>query len=313
MSTSAPETRRAGLAATGEQYTITAGPYRAVVTEVGAGLRELTHDGEPLILTHDEDRVPPAAFGQLLIPWPNRVDHGRYSWDGADHVLDINEPEFGTAIHGLVRWSTWREVELAPDGLTLGTRLLGSPGYPFRLDVTAEYVLHEAHGLTITVTAANHGRAAAPYGHGAHPYLTVGERIDDCVVQIPGDRYLPVDERMIPRGPARPVEGTGYDLRAGRRLGALQIDRAFTDLDRDDTGRAWVHLSGVNRRTSFWLDRTHPWLEVYTADAVPPEQRRRGLGVEPMTCPPNALASGTDLIRLEPGAAHTGSWGIVAG
>ncbi|MFC5181570.1 aldose 1-epimerase family protein [Actinomadura harenae] len=313
MSTPVSETRRAGLAATGEQYRIAAGPYRAVVTEVGAGLRELTHDDEPLILTHDEDEVAPAAFGQLLVPWPNRVDHGRYTWDGAEHVLDIDEPEYDCAIHGLVRWSTWREVERAPDRVSLATRLLGSPGYPFRLDVTAEYVLDETHGLTITMTAGNHGRVAAPYGHGAHPYLTVGEPIDDCIVQIPGDLYLPVDDRMIPPGPPRPVEGTGYDLRAGRRLGPLEIDRAFTDLHRDDAGRAWVHLGGMNRRASFWLDHTHPWLEVYTADDVPPALRRTGLGVEPMTCPPNAFASGVDVVRLEPGATHTGSWGILAG
>ncbi|WP_235834639.1 aldose 1-epimerase family protein [Actinomadura logoneensis] len=313
MTTSVPQARPDGLAMTGEQYAITAGPYRAVVTEVGAGLRVLTHDGEPLVLSHDEDRVPPAAFGQLLVPWPNRVDRGRYTWDGEEHVLAVDEPEYDCAIHGLVRWASWREVERAPDRVTLGTRLLGSPGYPFRLDVTAEYALHEAHGLTVTVTAANHGRGAAPYGHGAHPYLSVGEPVDDCLVQIPGDLYLPVDDRMVPHGPPHPVEGTGYDLRSGRRLGSLQIDRAFTGLHRDDTGRAWVHLAGTNRRTSFWLDHTHPWLMIYTADTVPPEWRRQGLGVEPMTCPPNAFATGTDVVRLEPGATHSGSWGILAG
>ncbi|MCP2335750.1 aldose 1-epimerase family protein [Actinomadura rupiterrae] len=313
MSTSVPETRRGSLAATGEQFEIAAGPYRAVVTEEGAGLRSLTHDGEPLVLSYGEDETPPAAFGQLLIPWPNRVDHGRYKWDGADLLLDINEPEYDNAIHGLVRWSTWREVERAPDQVSLATRLLGSPGYPFRLDVTADYALDPDHGMTITVTAANHGRVAAPYGHGAHPYLSVGEPIDGCIVQIPGARYLPVNDRMIPPGPPTAVEGTEYDLRAGRRLGDQKIDRAFTELDRDDAGRAWVHLSGTNRRTSFWLDRTHPWLEVYTADGVPPEKRRLGLGVEPMTCPPNAFGSGTDVIRLEPGATHSGSWGILAG
>ncbi|MFC4912696.1 aldose 1-epimerase family protein [Actinomadura gamaensis] len=313
MSTSAAETRRALLAASGEQFEISAGPYRAVVTELGAGLRALSHDGEPLILTYDEDEIPPAAFGQLLIPWPNRVDRGRYTWDGREHVLDIDEPEYDCAIHGLVRWSTWREVEHAADRVSLTTRLLASPGYPFRLDIMADYTLDADHGLTITVTSVNHGRVAAPYGHGAHPYLSVGQPIDECTVQVPGSRYLPVDERMVPSGPPEPVEGTDYDLRDGPRLGSRQIDRAFTDIARDEAGRAWVHLSGTDRRTSCWLDRTHPWVEVYTADDVPPEQRRQGLGVEPMTCPPNALASGADLIRLEPGATHRGTWGIVAG
>ncbi|WP_344659444.1 hypothetical protein [Catenulispora subtropica] len=62
---------------TGEQYEITAGPYSAVITEAGAGLRELTHEGGHLILAHGPDEPAPAAFGQLLIPGPNRVDRGR--------------------------------------------------------------------------------------------------------------------------------------------------------------------------------------------------------------------------------------------
>ncbi|NUR82563.1 MAG: aldose epimerase, partial [Nonomuraea sp.] len=107
--------------------------------------------------------------------------------------------------------------------------------------------------------------------------------------------------------------GTPYDFRQARRLGELAIDRAFTGLERGPDGRAWVHLAGAARTTSFWLDGTHPWLEIYTADSVPPTEHRKGLGVEPMTCPPNGFAGGIDVISLEPGAGHTGSWGIKAG
>src|SRR5262249_43516152 len=92
---------------TGEQYEIAAGPYRAVITEQGAGLRELTHEGRPLILTYDADEPAPAAFGQLLMPWPNRIDHGRYSYNGAEQQLAISEPAYDCAIHGLVRWESW--------------------------------------------------------------------------------------------------------------------------------------------------------------------------------------------------------------
>lgn len=301
------------MTVTGEQFAITSGPYRAVVTEAGAGLRELTHDGEPLILSHDAETVAPAAFGQLLIPWPNRVDRGRYRFDGVDHQLAVNEPEHDCAIHGLARWATWTPAETGPDRLRLTHRLLGSPGYPFRLDITVEYTLDTNRGLTVRLTATNPGTRTAPYGHGAHPYLTVGQPIDSCTVRIPGRAYLPVDERMVPQGGTRPVEGTEYDLREAAVLGGRQIDRAFTDLIREPDGTAWVQLTGTDRTSMFWLDDTHPWLEVYTADNVPAEHRRRGLGAEPMTCPPNAFASGVDLRRLEPGGTTTGSWGIAAG
>ncbi|ADD42671.1 aldose 1-epimerase family protein [Stackebrandtia nassauensis] len=300
------------MSLTGEQFPIAAGGYRATVTEAGAGLRELTFQDQPLILSHGADQTAPAAFGQLLIPWPNRVDHGRYSFDGTAYQLDINEPAYDCAIHGLARWATWAPAEHEADRVRLTHRLLGSPGYPFRLDLDVEYTLDAARGLTVRLTATNSGTRPAPYAHGAHPYLTVGQPIDTCVVRVPADDHLPVDGRMIPYGPPQPVKGTDYDLRDGRLLGDQRIDLAFTGLTRGADGRAWVHLSGENRTTSFWLDRTQPWLEIYTADNVPSTLARQGLGVEPMTSPPNAFATGDDLVRLDPGGTITGCWGIAA-
>jgi aldose 1-epimerase len=118
---------------------------------------------------------------------------------------------------------------------------------------------------------------------------------------------------MIPIGPPKEVAGSEYDLRQARLLGGQKIDIAFTGLDRDADGLARVRLSGGGRSTAFWLDQAQPWLEIYTADEVPTAHRRRGLGCEPMTGPPNAFASGVDLIRLEPGGEYRGSWGIAVG
>lgn len=298
---------------TGEQYEISAGPYRAVITEAGAGLRELTHKGDHLILTHGPDEPPPAAFGQLLIPWPNRVDRGRYEFDGRQYQLDLSEPELGNAIHGLVRWAAWTPQAQRPDAVALRCALHGSTGYPFRLDLRVEYRLDAATGLTVTLVAANPGTRALPYAHGMHPYITVGQPLDACSIQLPGSLYQPVDDRMIPLGPPKDVAGSEYDLRKARLLGDQKIDIAYTGLERGPDGRARVRLSGGGRCTAFWLDEAQPWLEIYTADQVPAADRRRGLGCEPMTAPPNALASGIDLIRLEPGAEYRGSWGIAVG
>ncbi|GAB3683520.1 aldose 1-epimerase family protein [Actinocorallia lasiicapitis] len=295
----------------GEQFTLSTGAYEAVVTECGAGLRSLTKSGLPLVLTYGPDEIAPAAFGQLLIPWPNRIEKGRYTWQGKPEQLIINEPEFDCAIHGLARWMPWTTVSRSADAVKLSCALLGSPGYPFRLALEAEYRLDAETGLTIRVSARNDGDTVTPYAHGAHPYITVGETIDSCVVQAPGSRHLPVDKMMIPRNGTEPVEGTPFDLRTPRKLGDLKIDRAFTGLERDEQGRAWVHLQGTTRTTSFWLDDVQPWLELYTADGVPDSDLRMGLGVEPMTCPPNGFASETDVVALQPGTAYSGSWGIV--
>jgi aldose 1-epimerase len=116
-------------------------------------------------------------------------------------------------------------------------------------------------------------------------------------------------QRQLPTGTER-VDGTAFDFRAARRLGDQPIDFAFRDLARDDAGRAWVHLAGIDGHTaSLWVDDTYPFIEIYTADTLAPARRRRGLGTEPMTCAPNGLQTGDDVIRLEPGASVTTAWG----
>jgi aldose 1-epimerase len=295
----------------GNQYEISAGPYDAIVTEQGGSLRALRHDGRPLILSHDADEPVPAAAGQLLAPWPNRIDQGRYSFDGESHDLPINEGELDNAIHGLVRWGSWEAAEQEPHRVLLRHRLLGHSGYPFRLDLTVEYTL-DATGLTVRQSARNAGTRAAPYGHGAHPYLTLGRPLDECDLQVTAGRYLEIDERAIPVHDPLDVAGTPYDFREPRRLGATAINNPYTALAGDDDGRAWVRLSDGERSVALWAGEGHPWLEIYTRDEVRDETWRTGLGAEPMTCPPNAFVTGVDLIALKPGEETSGLWGITA-
>jgi len=64
---------------TGAQYDLSAGDYRATITELGAGLRRLEHRGQPVTVGYEPDMLPPGAAGQLLCPWPNRVEGGHYA------------------------------------------------------------------------------------------------------------------------------------------------------------------------------------------------------------------------------------------
>src|SRR4051812_40217615 len=171
----------------GYQYEIAAGPYAAVVTEQGGSLRALSRDGRPLILSHDADELPPAASGQLLAPWPNRIDRGRYAFGGETYELPINERERDNAIHGLVREEPWAVAEHEPHRVRLTYRLLGRTGYPFRLDLTVEYALDAEEGLTVRLSARNAGSRPAPYGHGTPPYLTLGRPLDECALTVPAD------------------------------------------------------------------------------------------------------------------------------
>ncbi len=299
---------------TGHQYGISAGEYRAVVTELGAGLRELAHGGAPVVTGYQPDELPPGAAGQLLAPWPNRVDGGRYALGGVSYQLDLSEPVTGNAIHGLTRWSPWTAARHDAAAVRLQLRLLGRQGYPFCLELTADYEVAAATGLTVTVTARNIGSRPAPYGLGAHPYLTTGAAtVDECELALPATHWLPATSRGIPDGPPREVAGTPLDFRSARLIGSTEIDHAFTGLGRASDGRVWTRLASGGRAVGLWAGQGYDWLQVYTGHTLPASHRRRALAVEPMTCPPNAFASGTDLLMLAPGASISRSWGIQVG
>ena len=296
---------------TGSQYRIDAGSYSAVVTELGAGLRELTHRGEHVIARYQPDELPPGGAGQLLAPWPNRIDGGRYSLAGTDHQLDLSEPAAGNAIHGLTRWMPWAAVRHDAETVLLRTSVLGRAGYPFCLEIDAEYQLIEEHGLQVSISARNTGSRPAPYGTGSHPYLTAGApAVDECTLSLPAARWLPADKRGIPVGEARDVAGTDADFRAARKVGDVCLDHALTELARDEQGRARARLTSGHTEVALWAGQGYHWLQVFTGDTLDASHRRRALAVEPMTCPPNAFVSGTDLIILDPGSSVTHVWGI---
>ncbi len=296
---------------TGSQYRIGAGAYSAVITELGAGLRELTHRGAHVIAGYPPDELPPGAAGQLLAPWPNRIDGGRYPVAGAEHQLDLSEPAHGNAIHGLTRWMPWPAMSHSADTVLLRMAVLGRAGYPFCLEMDAEYRLSEDHGLQVSITARNTGSRPAPYGTGSHPYLDAGTAtLDECTLSLPAARWLPADERGIPAGDARDVAGTDADFRTARPIGDVRLDHALTGLACDGLGRAWARLTSDRTQVGLWAGQGYHWLQVFTGDTLNAARRRRALAVEPMTCPPNAFVTGTDLIILDPGSSVTHVWGI---
>ena len=296
---------------TGKQYEIAAGDYRATATELGAGLRELLFRDQPVITGYPADQLPPGTAGQLLAPWPNRIDGGRYVFDGAEFQLALTEPARTNAIHGLTRWTAWTVVRHDADVVLLRSSPHGQQGYPFCVEIDAEYRLDPEAGLHATITARNRGNCAAPYGTGSHPYLTVRTpSVDECELTLPATRWLPMDDRGIPSGPPTTVEGTPYDFRQPRVIGATRLDHALTGLHPDDGGRAWAHLATDGTRVGLWAGPGYRWLQVFTGDVLGLERRRKAVAVEPMTCPPNAFATGDDLLVLQPDETVSHTWGI---
>jgi aldose 1-epimerase len=157
----------------------------------------------------------------------------------------------------------------------------------------------------VQIEATNVGSGPCPYGAGAHPYLAVdGDRVDGVELRVPAHTVLQSNERALPVGRAT-VQGE-LDFREAKPIGSTALDHCFTDLERDEDGRARVVLAAG---PTLWVDESYPFLMVFTGDGLP-DVARRSLAVEPMTCAPNAFRTGDGLVVLEPGETHSGTWGI---
>jgi aldose 1-epimerase len=303
-----PVDRLSNVAGSGEQFELRRGDQHVVVVEVGAALRSYRVGERDVIDGFAADAHADGARGQPLIPWPNRLRDGRYTWEGETHQLPLSEPANANAIHGLLRWRNWTVLAWAQARVSFGLRLHPMPGYPFTLGVTIEYELTDA-GLRVRTRAENLGARACPYGVGFHPYLTLGGLIDDARLTVPAERHLRTDERQIPIS-SEAVGGTPFDFREPRAVGAQVIDTAYGGLRRDGDGRARVTLADDDASVSLWMGEAFDYVMVYTGDTLAPARRRRAIAVEPMSCAPNAFASGEGLVALAPREEHLAEWGI---
>lgn len=293
----------------GTTHTLHCGSYAATILGVGATIQSLTYAGDDLVLPFDGSQIPPAFSGKTLAPWPNRVARGTYSFQGQTHQLPINEHSTGSALHGLALWEQWLCVESGDSYVCLQHRINGLPGYPFQLDLTAEFRLSAEAGLSVTIAATNFGAGPAPYGVSLHPFLTCGSSADTWHLHFAATHVLDVDENLIPTR-LRPVAGTTFDFSNPRTLGNQVVDHAFTgfpagiweaSVSDPNSGRATV----LSARAA---EAGANWLQIYSGEL----RGRRGIAMEPMTCAPDAFNSGEGLIILEPEATHTFSFSIGA-
>lgn len=304
---------RAAPAPTGEQWSIAHGSQVAVVTEVGATLRSYTTGAGDVVDGFSETEWSHAGRGQVLAPWPNRLRDGRYEWQGVKAQAALDEPARRNAIHGLVRWLPWSLEAHAQNVVSLRCALHPQPGYPFSIELRLEYRLGR-DGLSVAVGAQASGERPAPFGIGFHPYLCVGtEEIDTAQLRVPGREHLVLDERGLPTGEVRGVVGTELDFTSSRPIGAVKLDTAYTRVERGSDGRARATLRAPSgeRGVELWMDEGFGYVMCFTGDTVAdPARRRRSVAIEPMTCPPDALSSGKDLIELTPGEPWEARWGI---
>ena len=295
----------------GEQFELSAGDYRATIASVGASLRELTWQGRHLVVPFDAHEIRPDYRGAVLAPWPNRVVDGKYQFDGLEHQLALTEPERGDALHGLVVWQDFTPINEESSAVTLGATVPAQTGYPFRLELTVTYSLTR-QGLTVSLGASNTSPRPAPFGTGIHPYLCAGPGgVNDWFLKLPAASVLAVTpDRLIPLEVHLVTESASqFDFRSQRAIGDTFLDHAFTHFSADSDGMFTARLTdAAGEGVAIRWGKDCPWLQVHTADRPDPATNRIGLAIEPMTCPPDAFNSGSDLLTLPVGGSTSVQW-----
>ncbi|HVB51093.1 MAG TPA: aldose 1-epimerase family protein [Acidimicrobiales bacterium] len=293
----------------GEQIAIAHGDQRAVVTEVGATLRTYVKGGVSVIEGFAGEEVPTHARGQVLYPWPNRIGDGEWTFSDRTARPTVDDVAHATASHGLVRWRPFHVEAVNQNRCVLSLLLHPTPDYPFLSEISVAYHLG-ALGLTVTTTVTNRDEVPIPFGVGFHPYLAVTTpTIEGAQLEIPAKAYVAVNDRQLPTGEILPLASSQLDFSKRKSLSGHELDVTYTELIRDDTGLAIATLEDAGGgEIELSVDRNFPYLQVYTGDQLEKGRRRTAVAIEPMTCPPDALRSGKDVVVLEAGQHWAGSW-----
>ncbi len=300
-----------GMSPTGEQIELSHGNHKAVVVELGAGLREYTIDGRLVVEGYARNEMCPVGRGNILSPWPSRIKNGRYTFLGMKNQLPVVSPEQPYAVHGFVRWEKWAITEVNQSSVVMSHEVLPRPGYPFSLSLQVRYELSD-NGLSVKLSATNVGLTECLYGVGFHPYFSAGAQIvDDAYLQVPADSWCDVDESDSQIS-FHSVEGTLHDFRRLKRIGDSQLRylAVLKSDSRDGISRIKLYSPQSNRTVTVWADSSLPYALLFTGDPLPVDYRRRAIAIEPFSCPPNAFRQQWQDAILRPQQTHQVFWGI---
>jgi len=286
----------------------------ATISSAGAALKRLNVAGTDLITITTGHELNPYADGLVMAPWANRIDGGKWTLDGQELQLEINDPSMNNAIHGLVSQSIFEIANRTESSVTLSTLIHPTAGYPFNIEISVAFELTNG-GIYVKHGAKNLSDAAAPFVVGAHPYLQIsGTPTEQLEIKSSVRTVDLVNDRKIPIG-KQDISGSEFDITDWRELSTCDFDHGFSNLVRDSNGRAHHLLRSPSGEVlDIWQSAEMKYAFIFTpnfytnnADPTP----RTAIAIEPQTGPANAFNSKEDLIWIEPNQAFDASWGLV--
>ena len=159
-------------------------------------------------------------LGACVGRYANRIAVGRFELDGRTFHIPTNEAT--NALHGGTRGFNamlW-QAEVIGEAEVRLTRISedGEMGFPGRLEVAVTYRIDGAE-LTVEYAASTSAPTVVNLTNHTYFNLAGGGSVEDHVITVDADRFLPVDEDLIPTGELHRVAGTPFDLRSPVRIG----------------------------------------------------------------------------------------------
>lgn len=212
-------------------------------------------------------------FGALIGRYGNRIANGKFTLDGKEYDLAKNDGP--NHLHGGVRgfdkviWT----AEETPDStnslkLTYTSKDM-EEGYPGNLDVTVTYTLNDDNSLDVDYEATTDKKTIVNLTQHSYFNLTgdFSNKILNTVVEIDADKFIPINETLIPTGEIRDVENTPFDFREPKAIGK-EIESDNQQLKRaGGYDHCWVlndQDSGVRFASSAYDPESGRFMQVYT-------------------------------------------------
>lgn len=175
-------------------------------------------------------------FGALIGRYGNRIGKGKFTLEGVEYTLAINNPP--NHLHGGLKGFdkvVWDAKEIKADnGVGLELTYLSKDmeeGYPGNLKIKVIYILTNDNEFTVEYEATTDKTTVANLTQ--HNYYNLGGHNSGTILEhelmLNADSFTPTDEGLIPTGEIRSVEGTSMDFRKATAIGA-RIDADYEPL-----------------------------------------------------------------------------------